>query len=77
MGETYPSKKRNKCQLFIIKQIGRAMFWNCSTEHGCGWHSGYPKQAWSKSELTAEIGKMIERDYFQNCEIVELEFTSA
>lgn len=59
-------------QLFVIQKAGRPLFWHCSTEHGCGWHEGHPKQSFSKSELSREIVRMIERGYFTAIEIHEL-----
>lgn len=61
--------------LFVIEQVrsdSERFFWNCSTEHGCGWHSGHPKQAFSKSELSREIFEMIDRGFFCAVTIREL-----
>ena len=57
--------------LYVIRQAGRPLYWNCSTEHGCGWNEGHPKQSFSKSELTREIFRMCEGN-FTPIEIVEL-----
>lgn len=75
--KTETAPKTKKSQLFVIKQRGRDMFWNCSAEHGSGWNQGWPKQAWSKSELANEIRLMIERNFFQDCEILELKYNVA
>ena len=63
--------ERRGAGLFVIEQVrseGARHFWNCSSEHGCGWNSDRPKQAFSKSELAQEIFQMIDRGFF--CPIV-------
>ncbi len=77
MNETYREKRVAipadiSARLYIIKQRGRDSFWGNSSEHGCGWHPDYPKQAFSKSELAKEIQSMIAGGYFVDCEILEL-----
>ena len=61
--------------LFVIEQLrtdtDRA-FWECSTEHGCGWSLQKPKQAFSKSQLAREIASMIDRGTFCTVVIREL-----
>lgn len=64
-------------RLFVIRQLGRDLYWNCSTEHGCGWHPHYPKQAFSKSELVRELSRMIEAGIFQSVEIIQLRLPDA
>lgn len=58
--------------LFVIRQLGRDLYWNCSTEHGCGWNPQRPKQAFSKSELTREILRLIEGGDLSSVEIIQL-----
>lgn len=60
--------------LFAIKQKNRELYWNCSTEHGTGWNPHEPKQSFSKSELSREIFNIIDRGYFVDLEILELNF---
>ena len=47
--------------LYVIMRYseGEARYWNCSTEHGTGWHPRHPKQAFSKSELIEAIRLMV------------------
>jgi hypothetical protein len=60
--------------LFVIaKQSGaEAQYWACSTEHGCGWHPGTPKQSFTKSELSREIFRLIDQGWFADCRILQL-----
>lgn len=62
----------NKTRLYVIEQSGRAehdrVFWSCSSEHGCGWNPGNPKQAFSPSELTAQLRSMIDHGYI--CDVI-------
>src|ERR1700733_2758795 len=63
--------ERRGSGLFVIEQLrsdNDRHFWNCSSEHGCGWNPHHPKQAFSKSELSREIFQMIDRGLF--CPIV-------
>jgi hypothetical protein len=49
-------------KLFLIERPvsnGGPSYWTCSTRHGSGW-SPRPKQAFSPSELTAEIRRLID-----------------
>lgn len=52
--------------LFVIERRtdDALLYWSNSPEHGCGWNPHQPKQAWSKSEVIAELRLMIERGYF-------------
>ncbi len=52
-------------RLFIIEQFrnDERLFWHRSKVHGTGWHSNYPKQAFSKSELCAELDFMVEQEF--------------
>lgn len=59
-------------RLFVIRKRGTDQFWNGSGEHGSGWNPGHPKQAFSPSELTKQIRLLIDRDWFADCEILEL-----
>lgn len=63
-------------KLFVIERTASdgkgKLYWACSTEHGAGWHSGYPKQAFSRSELTAEIRRLIDEGWFCDAMIREL-----
>ena len=56
--------------LYVIRQKGHETYWANSTEHGCGWRDNEPRQTFSRTELQAEIGNMIERGWFVDCEIV-------
>jgi hypothetical protein len=58
--------------LFVIKQIGRPMFWTCSSEHGSGWNPGVPKQSFTKSELQKEIFRLIDKGWWIDCEVIQL-----
>jgi hypothetical protein len=58
--------------LFVIKQIGREMYWTCSSEHGSGWQEGDPKQAFTKSELSKEVYRLIDKGWWVDCEIKQL-----
>lgn len=52
-------------KLFLIERpssSGGPSYWTCSTEHGSGW-SPVPKQAFSPSELTAEIRRLIDQGW--------------
>jgi hypothetical protein len=59
-------------KLFIIKQRGRDLYWNCSAEHGSGWADGNPKQSFSPSELMKEIRRLIDEKWFTDIEVLEL-----
>jgi hypothetical protein len=48
------------------------MYWCCSSEHGSGWTPHQPKQAFSRSELTKEIRRLIEEGWFTDLEILQL-----
>ena len=61
-----------KTKLFVIRQLGRDLYWNNSAEHGCGWNPGNPKQSFSPSELTKQIRSLIDNEWFTDCEILEL-----
>lgn len=61
--------------LFVIERVGvgnERQYWACSSEHGSGWHPGYPKQAFSRSELTKEIRRLIDQGWFTDCVIRQL-----
>ena len=60
-----------KTKLFVIKQIGRPLYWCCSA-HGCGWDEGNPKQSFSPSELVKEIRRLIDEEWFQDVEVLQL-----
>jgi len=62
--------------LFVIRQSDRELYWNCSTEHGCGWNPQPPKQAFSKSELAREILRLIEGGDLSSIEIIQLRLPS-
>lgn len=59
-------------RLFVIRKLGTNQFWNNSPEHGCGWSIEHPKQSFSLSELTKEIRLLIEKGWFEDCEILQL-----
>lgn len=61
-----------RTKLYVIRQRGRTLYWTCSTEHGGGWNDGRPKQSFSPSELTRELRRLIDEDWFTDCEILEL-----
>lgn len=61
-----------KTRLFVIRKRKTDQFWNSSTEHGTGWNDGYPKQAFSPSELTEQIRLLVDNDWLTGCEILEL-----
>lgn len=60
-------------RLFVIRQRNRRLYWCCSTEHATGWTPNFPKQAFTKSELSQQIHMLIERGWFTDCEIIELQ----
>lgn len=67
--------EKQATRLFVIEQVRsdqQRHFWNCSTAHGCGWSSDFPKQSFSKSELVNEIYNLIDRDLFSTIVIREL-----
>lgn len=67
--------ERRGSGLFVIEQSRtdkERVFWNCSTEHGCGWNPGHPKQAFTKSELSREIFRMVDKGLFSTLIIREL-----
>lgn len=64
--------KPQRCGLFVIRQLGRKLYWCCSTEHSCGWTEHQPKQAFSKSELSKQVFNMIDRGCWCDIEILEL-----
>lgn len=74
-----PRNRDMKTRLYVIEQANRPdaerVFWNCSTEHGCGWHPGNPMQAFSPSELAKELRRLIDQDWF--CDVVVRELTVA
>jgi hypothetical protein len=59
-------------RLFVIRKQGSNQYYACSSEHGCGWNPGHPKQAFSPSELTAQLRVMIDNDWLENVEILQL-----
>lgn len=59
-------------KLYVIKQRDRHLYWACSTEHGSGWTGPYPKQSFTKSELSKEIFRLIDHGWFVDCEVLEL-----
>jgi len=59
-------------RLFVIRKVGQAQYWTCSPEHGSGWNVLHPKQAFSKSELSKEIFRLIDLGWFCPIEIIEL-----
>lgn len=56
--------------LYVIRQKGHETYWANSSEHGCGWRDKEPRQAFSRTELQAEIGNMMDRGWFVDCEII-------
>lgn len=56
--------------LYVIRQRGRECYWARSSEHGCGWRDNEPRQTFSRTELQAEIGHMIDKGWFVDCEII-------
>ena len=62
--------------LFVIRKLTQPQFWQCSTEHGAGWHPGRPKQAFSRSELTAELRRLIDEGWFCSIIIMQLSMPS-
>lgn len=60
-----------KTKLYIIKKYTQEQYWTCSTEHSTGWATR-PKQAFSPSELTREIRRLIDNDWWCDCTIIEL-----
>jgi hypothetical protein len=58
--------------LFVIKQRGREIYWNCSADHGSGWNEEHPKQSFSPSELFKELRRMIDDKCFPDVEICQL-----
>lgn len=60
-------------KLFVIKKSDCDQYWLCSSEHGSGWHEGYPKQAFSRSELTKEMRRLTDKGLGrQRLEVIEL-----
>lgn len=58
--------------LFVIKKKGQDQYWACPNAHGSGWCDRHPKQSFTKSELTKEIFRLIEHDWFTDLEILQL-----
>ena len=71
-----PKSTTRNSGLFVIRQLGRDMYWTCSSEHGCGWNPSSAKQSFSKSELTRQIAQMIDNDQFTNVEIIQLRLSA-
>ena len=59
-------------KLYVIRKVDQDQYWHCSIEHGAGWHPHYPKQSFSKSELTKQIFSMIEDEVFTDVVILQL-----
>jgi hypothetical protein len=64
-------------RLFVIESTwpaDRPSYWARSSEHGTGWHEGWPKQAFSPSELATEIRWMIDHEIHGDFRTRELTF---
>lgn len=63
---------KTQTNLFLIKQLGRDLYWTNCREHGCGWSSPKPKQSFSKSELVRELSSIIGWGFFCDVEVLQL-----
>lgn len=70
-GEIFPRLSGTK--LFVIRKKSQPQFWSRSTEHGCGWTDGFPKQAFSKSEMLKELQVLIDEGYWTDVTVCALQ----
>lgn len=66
-------RKPHEMNVCAIRRISDGYWWECSMEHGAGWHNRI-RQAWTLREANLEVLRLIERGFekCENLEVVEL-----
>jgi hypothetical protein len=61
-------------RLYVIESGCNTGYWARSSQHGTGWVGPFPKQAFTISELLAELRWMVEHDMCLDLRVRELTF---